>query len=166
MEKKPFQKTVRFVNTKTLGEAFGTPLPEHIFQMWADPSNRAWLAIWRATTTNEEELEKLKSDDRVEYDQLEADFRWAISELIIDCDIEGLKFDTPEDVYETFNDPDVDAHFIHFVVTFYVMYLLAVRKHLVKDLRLGLADPDSSDGPAISLPQLFSEGISKVTSQN
>lgn len=166
MDKKTFQKTVRVINTKTLGAAFGTPLPEHIFQVWADPSNKVWLAIWRATTIEEDELEMLKKENRELYDEIETDFRWAVSELIIDCDIEGLKFDTAADVYEAFNSDVVDAHFIHFVVTFYVMYLLAVRKHLVKDLRLDLLGTDSSKEPAISLPQLFSGVTPKKNSPN
>lgn len=129
MDKRPFQKSVRFVNTKVLGAEFNTPLPEHTFQMWADPSNRVWLAIHRATTMEEEELEKIRKDRPEEYEEIEAEYRWAISELVIDTDIQGLSFATPEDVRAAFNNPDVDNHFLTFVITYYMLHLFAVRKN-------------------------------------
>ncbi len=126
-KKKKFEKSYTVYNTKKDWDM----TTEHLFAMASDPSrnlmNQLIDVLQRLMSV--EEKSKLNEE---EVQQLNDDFFYCISELIIDCDIEGMNFDTPEDADESMSNPDVDWHFMFDVLGNYVRTLFLTHRTLGK----------------------------------
>lgn len=152
MDKIPYQKTTKIIDSHVLGEEYGFDIPSHKFVMWADPANDAWVTLWEVAVLTDAQLKEMQEKDPDAYKQLNDRYLNAVSELIVDCDIAGADFSTPDKVHDTFNQPGVDARFYFIVISTYCMHLLAIRRGLVKRSRLASNVSISIEEPATSLP--------------
>lgn len=125
-EKKPFDKTVVVKNTH---DDLGLE-PNHNFAFWADPSRATIMKFLEVIGTKRDELDE-KSEEELE--EMNRRFWESVSQIVVDCDIEGLSFDTPEDAEASFDASHVDYGFMTDVVASYVYSVLAKSKLLKKE---------------------------------
>lgn len=92
------------------GEELGYPGVK--LTLWDNPSRRVRLAIYGLIANPVEELEK---QSEAEQKETLKDFFWGVSELIIDCNVEGADFSTPEAAEATYDDFEPD--FLPAVIT-------------------------------------------------
>lgn len=135
-KKKKFTKKYRIYNTK---KDFAMQ-QEHKFALSSDPSKEILYGLLNVVTTTTEQLDEMSDDEIEELDKL---FFQYVSEITVDCDIDGLDFSTPESTEDSFSDPEVDWHFLFSVYGYYVGSLLNTHKTLGKVLRQ-LADNENS----------------------
>lgn len=126
-KKKKFEKAYTIYNTKKDWDM----ATEHLFAMASDPSrnllNQLIDVLQKLTgLTEEEEL----SEEEIQ--QLNDEFFYCVSELIVDCDIQGLDFSNTKKAEESMNNPDVDWHFMFDVLGNYVNTLFLTHRTLGK----------------------------------
>lgn len=128
--KKKFEKSYTIFNTKKDWDM----TTEHLFAMASDPSRNlvSQLIDVLQQLTNLDENNPLSEE---ELQQLNDDFFYCISELIIDCDIKGMDFSTAEAADKSMNSPDVDWHFMFDVLGRYVNHLFLTHRTLGKVYR-------------------------------
>jgi hypothetical protein len=130
LTKRPFEKaTITYDTVKDMGLSGGS----HKFAFWDDPSRTVVMTLLDVITTKEEKLESMSEDEKR---QLDADFWKCVSSVMVDCDIEGLDFSTPENAIRSFDNENVSWGYLMDVLMFYVGKLLAENKRLGEVLRL------------------------------
>lgn len=127
-KKKKFEKEYKIWNTK---DDFGMK-SEHQFALAADPSKETLYGIMAVVTTKPDELDEMTEEELEELDEA---FYHFVSELIIECDIDGLDFSDAKTTRESFFHPDVDWHFLFSVCGYYVGTLIDTHRTLGKVLR-------------------------------
>lgn len=125
LKKKPFERSVTRYNTKT---DLNLPV-EHLFEMWADPSSRVVFSLLDVVSTSEEKLNKMSDVDKAKLDD---EFWWCVSQVFIDCDIEGLDFSSPEKSKESFESPYISWGFLFDVLVSYITRLLSENETIKK----------------------------------
>lgn len=86
--------------------------PDVKLTLWDNPSRRVRLAIYGLIAQPIEELEKQSEAERK---QTLKEFFWGVSELVMDCNVEGADFSTPEAAEATYDDFEPD--FLPAVIT-------------------------------------------------
>lgn len=125
-KKKPFQKAYRIYNTK---KDFGLDA-EAQFAMSADPSRDVLIGLIEAISDSSEA--DFDSLSEVEQQELNDRFFYYVSEVVVDCDIDGLSFETPEETEESMLATNIDWHFMFNVLGAYIQQILAVHSTLGK----------------------------------
>jgi hypothetical protein len=123
LTKKPFERTTVTYNTNTdMGLS-----ASHQFAFWADPSRHIVVTLVDTIMANEERLNKMSDDEKR---QMDTDWWNCVSKVIVDCDIEGLDFSTPEAAKASFDNEEVSWGWLLDVMGFYIGRLLAENKRL------------------------------------
>jgi hypothetical protein len=136
-KKKPFQKAYKIYNTK---KDFGLKT-EHNFAMAADPSRDVLMGLIESITDSSgADFAKMSEEEKSE---LNDRFFYYVSEVVIECDIEGISFDNPETTESSMLATDIDWHFMFNVLGAYIQTLLATHETLGKAFRT-LEDSESS----------------------
>lgn len=139
-EKKPFQKTYVILDTK---EDLGIDSQEaYKFALWEDPSRQTIMKFLGVINTKRDELDE-KSEEELE--ELNARFWESVSDIVIDCNIEGLSFDTPEEAEASFDAPHVDYGLMTDIVAAYVYSVLTKSRALKKSTNPGSKIVDSGE---------------------
>lgn len=125
-EKKPFAKSVVVKDTK---EDFGLGEVGYKIAFWADPSRPIVSKFLNVMFTKREELDEM---DEEELKKINEDFWVAVSSIIVDTNIEGLSFDTPEEAQASFDSPDIDHNFLIDCIMSYVQSVLSESSLLKK----------------------------------
>ena len=125
-KKKPIQKAYRIYNTK---KDFGLDA-EAQFAMSADPSRDVLIGLIEAISDSSEA--DFDSLSEVEQQELNDRFFYYVSEVVVDCDIDGLSFETPEETEESMLATNIDWHFMFNVLGAYIQQILAVHSTLGK----------------------------------
>lgn len=123
LQKRPFQKSTVVYDTK---EDFGFS-QSHKFEFWNDPSRTVIFGLLDVVSTKEDKLDKMSEEDKKKLDD---DFWGYVSQLIIDCDIEGLDFSTPQAAKDSFEKPYVDWGFMYSTLISFVGKLMATNERL------------------------------------
>ena len=137
-KKKKFQRKYKIFDTK---KDFDMQ-QSHKVAFAEDPSREVVFGIFEIAS-----LKPANFDEMTEEDSAEIDERWYhyMSEIIIDTDIEGLDFSTPDSTRESFNDPSVDWTFFIELVARYVGNLMETHHTLGKVLRAMNEEADSGE---------------------
>jgi hypothetical protein len=114
----------------------------HTMRVWRDPSRQVVFTLLDTITMTSEKLDGL--DDAAKKD-LDSAFWVAVSEVIIDCDIEGLDFSTPEKAKESFDSPHISWGVLFDVLFAYVSWLLTENDRLKKLFRPASNQPASGE---------------------
>jgi hypothetical protein len=113
-------------------EELGMSIEEYAgitFRMWRDPSRKVVRDIMKVVNLSEDELMELSEK---ELQKIEDAYNFALSKMFIDSSIDGLKFDTPEDIEEAFSNPHVPDGFLHVVLVGYLTYLFEANDKVKK----------------------------------
>jgi hypothetical protein len=110
---------------------FGIEGCEHLFRLWRDPSRQTVFTLLNTITMKPDELEALDDSAKRELDEA---FWRAVSEVIIDCDIEGLDFSTTEKARESFDSPHISWGILYDVLFAYVSWLLTENDNIRKKI--------------------------------
>ena len=127
-EKKPFEKSYVKRNTKRDWDMD----QEHNFALWKDPSESVVFGLIGILGVTRDELDSM-SDREIE--DMNDRYYGYISEVIIDCDIANVSFETAEDAMAAFEHPEVDWTFFQTVVGKYIDDVLAEAGAIKKVLR-------------------------------
>lgn len=128
MDKKPFPKIT--INLK-LGELGILKYPDVEFSFWEDPSQKVLFTVMGLLFMSQEDLDQM---DDAEKDSLNARFFAAVSELIVDCDIDGLDFSTPKSAEESFYHEALPWGLMYEVILMYIVRLTETNARLKKTL--------------------------------
>jgi hypothetical protein len=128
-KKKKFEKTYKVFNTK---KDFDMQ-QDHNFAFWADPSQATVMTGLQilAFQGNETAIDSLAPEERVALNDRFFEF---VSDVVIDCDIEGTDFSTPEEAHRSFNDPSIDWEFMYAVLIRYFNHVLTEAEALKKTI--------------------------------
>ena len=107
------------------------------FVVWEDPSRMVVARLMRAVIWTE-----LQSDEDMR------EFFDAVSKFIIDCNIEGISFDTEEDVEEAFQSTEVSWGFMFETIVLLVARLLEKNEQIKKGLLALFGNQDSGTSNA------------------
>lgn len=108
---------------------------------WKNPSKLVLQSLIQFMLATDTELRTL---DESEKEALLADFYYALSEIVLDTNIEGLDFSTPEKAQEMFlESPGLPMGFVYEAVAAWLLKLLQEGLELKKTLSL-LTEPRSS----------------------
>lgn len=133
MKKVSFPKTTKIVD---VSEDLGIEGYNGVkFEMWRDPSRKVLLTIIGSFAINEDSLTETDAND----------FFSAISELIIDSNIEGISFDTQEETEKAFNADNLPWGFVYSVIVSYVVKIIDESESLKKVFGLSTDQKDSGD---------------------
>lgn len=142
MQKIPFPKQKE---TLEVSELDIDDAPGVMFSFWANPSKAVVNALYDVIYLS---MEKAASMSSEQMRDLNERYYLALSELIIDCNIESLDFSTPEAVERSFDAPDVPINFVYRVVVSYLSRLLDLNQSVKKALALHHLASDSGRGNA------------------
>lgn len=98
-------KKIKFPRQKRVLDCEELGYPKVKVTLWDNPSRRVRLALLNILGAKPEELEE-KGEE--ELDRIESEFLWALSELIIDCNVEGYDFSTPEAARDSYDVAEPD----------------------------------------------------------
>lgn len=133
-KKKKFQKSHKVINTK---EDWGFD-NEHRIAVWKDPSEEVAYGLLSIIGSTKSDIEEKSEEELIEMNH---DFYYYVSQCIIDTDIEGLSFDTPEDAEKAFDSPEVDWIFLWNVLGKYIETIFessyAIKKVLRRTGKIG-----------------------------
>lgn len=129
----------------TMDELGVLDAPGVVFTFWKNPSKPVVIAIAEVVMAAADELRAL---DKIEMERLEERYYNAICELIVDCNISSLSFDTPENARLAFEANDVPIGFVHQVITSYLSHLLKFNEGVKKALALWLVGSAFGNGNA------------------
>lgn len=126
LEKRAFPKKGTKINTK---DDYGLEYDVN-FVMWDDPGRRIVGDLLRIVvfTTNEEFSAKSK-EEQVKDSQT---YFEAVSQVVLDCDVEGSDFSDADAVTKTYELPGVSWGFWYDVIAIYCMKLLNESDNLKK----------------------------------
>lgn len=136
MKKIKFPKKTKLVNvTRDLG--MDETYEDVEFLVFDDPPRSIVGAIMRAITLTDEEAAQDNSQQIVD------EYFEAVTELIIDCNIEGLSFNTADETVESFESKIIPWGFLYDFVVFYISYLITESDRIKKALAMPGNNPDS-----------------------
>jgi hypothetical protein len=117
-------------------EELGIPdAPGVTFEFWKNPSKGVVTTISDVIMAS---ADQLLSMDRMSMQDLEKRYYLALCELIIDCNVESINFDTPENAMKSFEAPDVPMGFMLQVIASYMARLIQFNDTVKKALALYL----------------------------
>lgn len=124
MEKISFPKKTKIVEVTE----YGLDYPGIKFEFWSDPPKTVVgdllrIVLW---TTNDELKEQTPDEQRRDAKR----YFECVSEIVVDCNIEGSSFDTPEDVEQTYQLDTVSWGFWYDVVAGFLVDLIETSVHL------------------------------------
>jgi hypothetical protein len=128
--------------------------PDLLFTFWKNPSRPVVQSVWDMVMLDPTEIAGMEEH---EVEKLENDYYRAISEIIVDTNIADLDLDTPEQVEDAFNRPDLPMGFLHAIVTSYLSYLIKYNDTVKKALALYVVVLDSGKGNAQKESELTPE---------
>jgi hypothetical protein len=128
LEKRPFAKQTEVVDADELyrryrAENAAPSIPAHKFEVWVNPSTRVFRTIGR---THQLLADGYFEDENTPEEEREAALReyWAaLAEFVVDSDVEGLAFDTPEDVEANYDHPSVEYGYLNTVYRCLFLYV-------------------------------------------
>jgi hypothetical protein len=123
LTKRTFEKGTVKYNTETDMGLNGS----YNFLFWDDPSRPVVMTLVDTISMNEERLNKMSVEEK---EKADADFWKAVSQVMIDCEIEGLDFSTPEKAKTSFDSEIVPWGWLWDVLVFFIGRLLAENKRL------------------------------------
>lgn len=101
------------------------------FDFWKDPSRLSVFDLLESVVQSVEDLRSLDKEKQIDTSDR---FFAAVSRVVVDTNIEGLVFGTPEEAQKSFSHPDMPWGFMYSVVTAYVLRLLETQQALKKTL--------------------------------
>lgn len=120
-KKKAYEKKYTIKTTEDLGVESTVV---YSFALWKDPSKDVLMDFISIITKiidsdeNKEDAEKIA-------EQVDTELYYKLaSEIIIDCDIDGLDFSTPTAARESFENRDIGNGFLSSVLTKYILALI------------------------------------------
>lgn len=135
MEKIKFPKTYEDINITDLGVP-GVEEGGVIFRFWDNPSKAAVEHILRVVSAESKDLLAMPEHKLKEWDEK---YNQAIAALVIDCNLEGVSFETVEDVEAAYENPDLPIGLVHQVIVGYITKLLGENERVKKTVGLFLA---------------------------
>ena len=131
MKKKAFPKKYVDIDIKDLG--FFKYADDGIaFRFWSDPSQEVIYTLMKTTIfATKEEVIAMNDEEK---ERLNRSFMECATELIIDCNIEGLSFNTPEETEESFYHPALPWSFLFEIIQQYIIRLMTEHNRLKKTL--------------------------------
>jgi hypothetical protein len=128
LEKRPFAKQTEVVDADELyrryrADGAAESIPAHRFEVWVNPSAGVFRTIGR---THQLLADGYFEDTEVPEEEQEAALRdyWAaLAEFVVDSDVEGLAFDTPEDVEVNYDHPSVEYGYLNTVYRCLFLYV-------------------------------------------
>lgn len=112
------------------------------FEFWKDPSRTVVFDLLNPIVQSVDDLRALKETEQIETSDK---FFEAVSRLVMDTNIDGLDFSTPQSAQESFRHPDLPWGFMYGVVTSYVLRLLETQQSLKKMLHESVETLNSGD---------------------
>lgn len=109
--------------------------PGVIFTFWENPSKPVVYAIFDIVMAATDELRKMTKEQMA---AAEDAYYSAVSAIIVDCNVNGLKFDTKEDALAAFESPVLPVGIMHEIVTSYLAYMMKSSERIKKALALYL----------------------------
>lgn len=107
--------------------------PGVVFEFWKNPSKGVVTTISDVIMASADQLLGL---DKMSMQDLEKRYYQALCELIIDCNVESLNFDTPENAMKAFEAQDVPIGFVLQVIAAYMARLIQFNDAVKKALAL------------------------------
>ena len=150
MEKRQFPKKSITLTPVDLKMLDGEMYEEIKFKFWDNPSRSAVIGLFKFASASGEFLEKLSVD---KLRQVEEEFYYSVSQIVIDTNIDGISFDTPDLVKEAFEADFIPMGFLMEAVTAYVTYMLEYNDKVKKALALFLLAFPSGTGKGKKEPQ-------------
>lgn len=130
MKKKKFPKNTRTIDVSEVGMV---DYPGILFEVWDDPNFPVLAAMITGSTAQKDQI-----DEGVTKRYFEA-----VSSFIIDCNIEGLDFSTPESTQESYGFPDLPMGFMMEFVASAIGQIIT-ESEKVKKVLMALSDSPSS----------------------
>ena len=138
MRKKDFKP-----NTVTLNLHDELPLEQEIsIEFWKDPSKSVISDLFRIIGMNVEQLQELSDEGREELDNR---YFECASLILVDCDIKGIDFSTPETTKQAFEDDRIPWGLFHQALLLYLDKLTEDYSALKNALRRVRRLSDSGD---------------------
>lgn len=112
---------------------------------WDNPSRTTVRGLFKLVSAAGDFLKGMSND---ELRQLEKEFYASVSQIVVDTNIEGISFDTPEEAMAAFEADHLPMGFMHEAVTNYVIYMFKYNEKVKKALGLFLlASPTGTGKP-------------------
>lgn len=133
------------------------------FTFWKNPSKPVVRVLFDIVMASAEELSNKPPHEMA---ILEKEYYEALSELILDSNIESLDFSTPETAMKSFEAPDVPVGFMYQVVVCYLRRLLEFNDQIKKALALYLIGSSSGQGSATKKDEKLTKTSSTAQNEN
>jgi len=128
MKKKEFRP-----NTVTLNLRDDLPLKQDIsIEFWADPSRQVIFDLFEIFGLASDELDDIPEADK---EKMNARYFECASLILVDCDIKGIDFSTPETTTAAFDDERLPWGLFHQALLLYVSSLIEDYEVLKNALR-------------------------------
>lgn len=115
-----------------------------LFKFWVNPSKPVMKALYDVIMRDQAAFMALEDH---ELEEMEQQYYEALTQVIVETNVDSLRFDTVDDVKKSFEAEDVPIGFVHKVVVGYVHQMLEENDSVKKALALyHLASNSGKDG--------------------